>query len=266
MYRRVGAWLAAQPSRGAEYGVAFVNLDRNTERRGFIEALFAGGPPLHRVPAVEGNRLPLPAVRRLLGHAGAPALRGTLGCFLSHAAAWDGMAQMGLQHMLVIEDDVVPLLPLPARIGPLGLPGDYDICFVNDRLEPRLEPDDVTAPSLHRLADALQSFPAEDNAPGGDGYIISAAGAAKLLRWVTEDGFTGDVDWRLLAYGMDPAAIAALPHHAFSHMTLDRMQHAVPRPERLHAFVLHPALIRTVGVSSDREDEDRQGKAAEDPA
>lgn len=262
IYQRVGAWFAEQPQRGDGYGIAFVNLDRNTERRAWIERLFGDGPaPLFRIPGVEGSRLPRPAVQRLLGAPGDPALHGTLGCFLSHAAAWESMALQGLRHLLVIEDDVIPLVDLPARLGPLGLPPGYDICFVNDRLEPRLDLATIHAPSLHHLADAMRGFAPEDNAPGCDGYILSAQGAAKLLAWVAQDGFTGDVDWRLLAYGMDPAAIAALPRHAHSWDMLDRLRHRVPRLDRLEAYVLHPALIRTVGVSSDREDDDRARKA-----
>ena len=262
MYQRVAAWLADQPPHGDAYAIAVVNLDRNTERRAWTERLFGAGPvPLHRIPATEGARLPLPAVQRLLGAPGDPAMRGTLGCFLSHAAAWESVALRGLDHLLVIEDDVIPLLDLPPRLGPLGLPAGYDICFVNDRLEPRIDPNPVTAPSLHRLADVMRGFPPDDNAPGGDGYIVSRQGAAKLLAWVGQDGFTGDVDWRMLAYGMDPAAIDALPRHAFAWSVLDRMRHGVPRPDRLDAYVLHPALIRTVGVSSDREDDDRKHPA-----
>ncbi len=262
MYQRVGAWYAGQPPYGHAYGIAVVNLDRNTERRAWAERLFGHGvAPLLRIPGVEGSRLPLPAVRRLLGAPSDPALRGTLGCFLSHAAAWESMTLRKLDHLLVIEDDVIPLLDLPARLGPLGLPAGYDICFVNDRLEPRLDPAAIHAPSLHKLADAMPGFPPDDNAPGADGYILSAQGAAKLLAWVAQDGFTGDVDWRLLAYGMDPAAIAALPRHAFAWQALDRLRHRIPRGDRLHAYVLHPALIRTVGVSSDREDEDRERPA-----
>ncbi len=262
MYQRVGAWYADQPAHGDAYGIAVVNLDRNTERRAWTERLFGHGPaPLFRIPGVEGSRLPLPAVQRLLGAPSDPALRGTLGCFLSHAAAWESVALQGLEHLLIIEDDVIPLLSLPARLGPLGLPPGYDVCFVNDRLEPRLDPAVTRAPSLHRLADAMLGFPPDDNAPGGDGYIVSAQGAAKLLAWVAQDGFTGDVDWRLLAYGMNRDAIAALPRKAFSRQTLDRLRRRIPRGDRLEAYVLHPALIRTVGVSSDREDEDRERPA-----
>jgi len=156
---------------------------------------------------------------------------------------------------------VIPLLDLPPKLGPLGLPAGYDICFVNDRLEPRIDPNPVNAPSLHRLADVMRGFPPDDNAPGGDGYIVSRQGAAKLLAWVGQDGFTGDVDWRMLAYAMDPAAIDALPRHAFAWSVLDWLRHGIPRPDRLDAYVLHPALIRTVGVSSDREDDDRKHPA-----
>lgn len=259
MQGRVGGWLERQPPHGDAYGIAVVNLDRNTERLAWTERLFGGGPvPLRRVPAIEGSRLPTPAVHRLRGD---PTMRGTLGCFLSHAAAWDSLAARGLRHLLVIEDDVIPLVDLPARLGALGLPPGYDICFVNDRLEPRIDPDAATQPSLHRLANAMRGFPPEDNAPGGDGYFLSAQGAAKLLDWVAQDGFAGDLDWRLLAYGMNEAAIAALSRQAFAWDMLDRLRHGIARADRLDAYVLHPALIRTVGVSSDREDENRERPA-----
>ena len=259
LYQRVARTLAARPDDGDPLPVAVINLDRNGERRHWIERLFPG---VHRIAAVEGSRLPGAAVARLLGQPGDAQPgdgggRGTLGCFLSHAAAWDWARSAGLPHLLVIEDDVIPLLDLPRRVGKLGLPPDYDLCFVNDRLEPRTGWDGVDSPSVRPLAEAMLTFPPEDNAPGGDGYIISAVGAAKLLDWVGQDGFTGDTDWRLLAYGLTPEAIAGLPRDAYAWGVLDRLRHGVPRAERLDAWVMHPALIRTVGVSSDREDDDR---------
>ena len=254
LYQRVARTLAAHPGNGDPYAIAVINLDRNSERRSWIERLFPG---VHRIPAVEGSRLPGAAVNRLLSRPGDTGGRGTLGCFLSHAAAWDWVRTSGHRHCLVIEDDVIPLLPLPARTGPLGLPPHYDVCFANDRLEPRIDPAGIDALTVRTLAQAMLTFPPEDNAPGADGYFISAAGAAKLLDWVAQDGFSGDVDWRLLAYGLTPDAIAALPRTAFAWTALDRLRHGIRRPDRLDAWVMHPALIRTVGVSSDREDDDR---------
>ncbi len=258
LQQRVARALTSKPPEGAEYAIALINLDRNAERLAEMRRQLAACPvPLHRVPGVEGSRLPRAAVLRLTGDPDSG--RGTLGCFLSHAAAWETMLDRGLAHCLVIEDDVVPLLDLPPRLGPLGLPPDYDLCFVNDRLEPRLPPEEVERTGDFRaftLADAMATFPPEDNAPGADGYLVSAAGARKLLAWVAEDGFGADVDWRLLAYGLTPGEIDALPRgHAWG--VLSALQHRVGRAERLRAHVLYPALIRTVPVSSDREDENR---------
>ena len=198
--------------------------------------------------------MPAAAVQRLGGD---PHMRGTLGCFLSHAGAWEAMLNRGDDHCLIVEDDVIPLLDLPADLDRLGLPDGFDIVFVNDRIAPRLDPAETTGFTTRTLQAAMHAFPAEDNAPGGDGYILSRKGAQKLLTWVGEDGFGEDVDWRLIAYGLSPAAIAAVPRPSHAGPWLDKVSRLVGRPERLDAHVLHPPLIRTVGVSSDREDENR---------
>ena len=254
MYLGLGSRL--QPSRDREtYSIAFVNLDRNPEREAELRRQFAGSaPPLYRSAGVEGRRLPAAAIQRLGGD---PQMRGTLGCFLSHAGAWEAMLERGDAHCLMVEDDVIPLLDLPAGLDGLGLPDAFDLVFVNDRIAPRLEPAKTAGFTTQTLEAAMHAFPAEDNAPGGDGYILSRAGARKLLDWVAEDGFGEDVDWRLIAYGLSPAALAGLPRPSHAGPWLDRVSAVIRRPERLDAHVLHPPLIRTVGVSSDREDENR---------
>ena len=240
---------------GLSYSICFVNLDRNPEREAELRRQFAGSvPQLHRSAGVEGRRLPAAAIGRLGGD---PRMRGTLGCFLSHAGAWEAMLERDDDHCLIVEDDVIPLLDLPAVLDGLGLPDGFDIVFVNDRIAPRLDPAGVTGFTTRTLEAAMQAFPPDDNAPGGDGYILSREGARKLLEWVGEDGFGEDVDWRLIAYGLSPAAIAGLPRPSHAGPWLDKVSQLVGRPERLDAHVLHPALIRTVGVSSDREDENR---------
>ncbi len=245
--------LRTWPEHGPRYAAYVVNLDRNAERMVELGRQFAGCPvPIHRQAAVEGSRLPGAAVRRLTGDAGSP--RGTLGCFLSHAAAWEALLASGDSHGLIIEDDVIPLLELPPTLGGLGLPNELDLCFVNDRLQPNTG---GAAIAPVPLAEAMTGFHPDDNAPGGDGYILSRAGAAKLLGWVGADGFAHDVDWRLLAYALTPDEVAGIPAHAYARQELERLGAQVPRPERLRAAALFPALIRTVGVSSDREDQNR---------
>ena len=252
--RRPVTFLSRRPESGT-YAIAFLNLDRNPERETELRRQFAASaPPLHRSPGIEGRRLPAAAITRLGAD---PHMRGTLGCFLSHAAAWEAMLDRADPYCLVVEDDVIPLLDLPATLDAFHLPPGFDIVFVNDRLSPRLDPAATTAFTTRPLAAAMHAFPPDDNAPGGDGYILSRAGAAKLLAWVAADGFAEDVDWRLIAYGLAPTAIAALPRPSHAAPWLDRLSRIIGRPDRLDAHVLHPPLIRTVGVSSDREDENR---------
>jgi hypothetical protein len=254
LYHRLSA--LGWPQDGARYAVYVINLDSNAERMDEIRRQFAGAPvALRRQAAVEGSRLPAALVQRLTGSASAP--RGTLGCFLSHAAAWAALVASGDSHGLILEDDVVPLLDLPPKLGGLGIPNGFDLCFVNDRLEPRLDCGLAIGVSMHPLAAVMAAFHLEDNAPGGDGYILSSAGACKLLDWVAADGMAGDVDWHLLAYALTPGDIAGIPQPVYARQALDRLQAAIPRAERLRAYVLHPALVRTVGVSSDREDQNR---------
>ena len=237
---------AAMPDAGEPYAVLVLNLDRNPDRWEELQRQFRGcRAPVHRLAGVEGARLAPPAVQRLTGQADAP--RGTLGCFLSHAAAWQAVLDRGLSHALVVEDDVMPLVDLPARIT---LPPGYDVCFANSRLNRRAD----AALTTRTLLEVMQDFPHWENAPGGDGYFVSAAGARALLDLAAADGFADDLDWRLLAYGIADAAALA-PGHAQTELT--RLHAGLPDRPPLAMYGMSPALIHTVGVSSDREDQNR---------
>ena len=252
-YQRAVQAMQAEPMSGPPYAILCINLDRNPERWDEIARQFGAFPaPLHRISAIEGSRLDVAEVMRLTGAADSP--RGTLGCFLSHRAAWQALLDQGLEHALVIEDDVIPLLDLPPRAGPLHLPPDYDVCFANDRIDPRQPGAGIAAVPL---IGAMAAFPPTDNATGGDGYFVSRRGARRLLDWTAEDGCAGDVDWRMVAYGLTPAETDTICQSAHASAELRRWQRHISRDDRLAAFVLSPALIRTVGVSSDREDQNR---------
>ncbi len=254
LYARLAA--AAWSDGGLSYEIAVLNLDRNPERLTEIDRHFANSAAMrHRQPGIEGSRLSTAAVQRLTGDRDAP--RGTLGCFLSHAAAWEALLASDAPCLLVIEDDVIPLLDLPDTLGSFGLPEGWELVFVNDRMTPRRNADAAHGFTATPLSTVMRRFHPEANAPGGDGYLITRGAAAKLLDWTARDGFAHDVDWRLLAYALSGPAIAAMPTHSLARRALDRLSAQIPRTGRLDAYVLHPALIRTVGVSSDREDVNR---------
>ena len=255
-YQCLAEWIGQASEDGPSYAVAVINLDRNPGRMAEMRHGFRrSAPALHRIPGVLGSVLPDSGVRRLGGD---PGMKGTLGCFLSHVAAWTWMLAEGLSHCLVVEDDVMPLLDLPARLGAFNLPAEFDLCFVNDRLQPALA--HSAGFEAVSLARALQDFAPDANAPGADGYIITASGARRLLDWVGADGCADDVDWRLLAYSLSDQACATLPKPSVLWDRLDGLRREVPRPDRLNAWVLFPALIRTVGLTSDRCDENRRGE------
>ncbi len=253
-YAVLAGELAGAPATGPAPAIAILNLDRNPVRMAETAAHFAAcRMPQFRVPGLEGARLSGPAVRRLGGD---PARRGTLGCFLAHAAAWEAMLAQGLSYCLVVEDDAMPLLDLPERWGVFGLADGFDVCFVNDRMAPRAP---EAAFRVLSVADALAQFPPERNAAGADGYLLSAGGARKLLGWLAEDGFAEDVDWRLVAYALSPAERAALPSGGHASGVIARLHKTVGSGRRLQACVLSPPLVRAVSIGSEREDENRQG-------
>jgi glycosyl transferase family 25 len=102
-----------------------LNLERAVERRqSMLQHLSGLGIEAEILPAVEGARLPpssLPAGTD-------PRLSpGEVGCYLSHVRFWEIVVERGLEHAVVLEDDVrcsPAMLQVVADIVALGLPLD----------------------------------------------------------------------------------------------------------------------------------------------
>ena len=238
-----------------DHEVFVINLDRNIDRLADIERRFAGFPvPPQRLPAIDGTRLAQAAVAKL---ATPDAPRGTLGCFLSHAAAWERLLAGTAACALVLEDDAQPLLVLPTRFDALDLPPNWDLIWVNQRMQPQSDPDAATGFSIHPVLPAVRSFPACHDAPGGDGYLVSRQGARKLLDWSAADGLDGDVDLRMLAYSLSAQDVATLPPTNPTSRSVATHAARIQRQDRLQSHVLHPHLIRELSLRSTRIDADR---------
>jgi len=229
---------------GADYAVLVINLDQSPERMERTKAAFSRSPvPLRRIPGVYGGYIPSAACRALTGGA---SRKGTLGTFLAHVAAWEAVVASEFGHSLIVEDDAAPIMDLPARVADFGIPAGFDLCFVNERMQPDiLPPHHIIAPIT-----SLLSWPADKNAPGGDGYMLSKPGAAKLLELVAQDGFGGDVDWRLVGYSIGPDDLDRLSPDSTAAAVLQN----IPRQSagRLTAYVLTPPVIRAANTESIR--------------
>ncbi len=105
---------------GVDLAVAVINLPHRTDKWNAISKRMAaiGLNKLIKVPAVEGARLSLEAIKPLLAQPAAQIeaapqshftlTRPAIGCFLSHIATWQWMIASKLPRLLVFEDDANP--------------------------------------------------------------------------------------------------------------------------------------------------------------
>jgi hypothetical protein len=81
------------------------------------------------------------------------------------------------------------------------------------------------------------------NAPGAYGYFLSRRGAERLLELVARDGFTGDVDWRFIAYSIGKADREGLPPESFAFTALGRHLPCIAARPPIAGWCLYPALF-----------------------
>ena len=236
--------LSAALRVAADYSVLVINLDRDTERFRRLCHRFRDSPvELVRVPGVYGSYLPRSALQDLCrASGGSPA--GSAGCLLTHVKAWETIVARGPDLALILEDDAMPMVHLPHRFATLGIPPDFDLCFVNRKMEPQFDADAASGVDTTAIFDPIEAsltFHPAFNSPGTDGYFMSASGARKMLAFIERDGFGVDADWRLIQYSVATGAGERLPPESMASAMLRQMD-SLPE-ERLRAFTLFPCLI-----------------------
>jgi hypothetical protein len=248
LYDRIARQISPQVGSGriSDYAVLVVNLDEHTDKLArFASQIADDGPAVHRVAGVRGRYLPNLAAARLADKE-SQGLKGTLGCFLAHVAAWERMLALDLPHALIAEDDAHLILQLPPDIQALGPPPGYDLCFAGYGMEPPPPPNSGTSNSLTAwpVAAAIVGRDPTWQAPGAYGYFLSRAGAEKLLRFIERDGYVGDVDWRLIAYSTDQTVLTSMDSASLAVAMLRLHWQAIHGEERLRSYALFPCLVR----------------------
>jgi GR25 family glycosyltransferase involved in LPS biosynthesis len=136
-------------------------------------------------------------------------LRGAVGCFLSHAKAWQKLVDSEFSHALICEDDVRWLGPIPKNIIDFKAPRDFDVIFVHRRLAAALQSGGQTKSGelfgYCGVAEAgisiLEEFQ-QMSASGGEGYLLSREGAKIILEIFQRRGVFMEVDWFLFFQSM----------------------------------------------------------------
>ncbi|MDH4464076.1 MAG: glycosyltransferase family 25 protein [Acidovorax sp.] len=195
--------------------LVFINLDRDAERRARLQAQLDQLPlPSQRFPAVWWADVPATQAQRWYSDAlnarqyYKPLRNGEKGCYASHIGAWQQLLASDAPALVVLEDDV-RLTPQFAEvieaIAALTEPWDMVKLLGRDREKTRSQRP-LTANTLLVDYARVPSMTA--------GYVISRAGAARLLESRQPFGRPIDVDLRfwwecgdLRILGVSPAAI-----------------------------------------------------------
>jgi len=154
----------------------YLNLDQEVARRHSIERqLAAAGMRAERIHAVDGSK-PLPAELSAYFNAEHLMDAGALGCYASHIKAWQKIIRKNLPYSLVLEDDAILAPGLPQLLNDilLALPSGWDMVHLGT--EPDRAVCDVARVGSRRIVQ-FSRVP-----PGAVGYLLSRAGARKLLR------------------------------------------------------------------------------------
>jgi GR25 family glycosyltransferase involved in LPS biosynthesis len=171
-----------QSDHGHKYdaiGVDFINLDRSTDRRRFMNQQFTDlDIPFHRVRATDGRTLD---TQRFVNkypwsHTMSPARLATT---LSHLRAVKQAYDDGQQFAMICEDDVsfmfVPLWETTLREKLMELPKDWEI-FRLTTLYPQ-------------WSDSPTAFYKDTKTPGAIAYIVNR----KFMRKVAESCFPNEI-------------------------------------------------------------------------
>ncbi len=197
--------------------ILYINLTKDAERRQRMQRQFAALDLLaQRLPAVWWADLPPEEQARhhsaLLtqGQYFKPLGNGEKGCYSSHLAACQQLLASDAPALAVFEDDVRLLPDLPTALAAIGqLPqGSWDMVKLYGRAHEKIASRRALVPGGLELITyrRVPSFAA--------GYVVSRAGARKLLDSRLPFGRPVDVDLRfwfendLRIFGVYPSVIA----------------------------------------------------------
>ena len=177
-----------------------ISLARDAERRSrMIARLEELGAEYEIVDAVDGRKLDLSELgtrlrqdkaRKKQGRVLSPA---EVGCYLSHYSVWERIAAENIPAAIVAEDDAVFTADFSRVVAAAAdIPHEWDVIHL--RPNPRKKKETT----LFQIDDSYSVCRMKGRVVLAIGYLVSAAGAKKLLSQLREINDT--LDWALSAY------------------------------------------------------------------
>ncbi len=238
--------------------VFVVNLEDDCARHDGMVSQFAALPmfAVQIIKAIDGRSFTRIMCAALAQNAVWSERRGTIGCFLSHVAAWEAVAKLADPYAIVLEDDVS--IAGLAHCAALAIPDGAEIVFINDRMSPGRTAA-VAAPAVLPLWHALQALDSVGTGgPGADGYLLTPQAARKMLAACEKESFFGHVDGRILRYATSEADLERLPAGSWIGNVIRHHHHGrlVPTLGLLRGYCLSQPLVTHGAVPSSREARD----------
>lgn len=214
----------------------YINRDRDVDRRGYIERELARvGLSGQRIDAVDGVAVP-DELRPYFFTSDTQSTRlsaGEVGCYASHLKAARAMLVEGLAYALVIEDDAVLPQSAARELSDIlsAAPAGWDLIHLCN------EPTHAFK-RLRHLPSRRDLVCYSRTPPGAIGYLLSAAGARKLLKptlrqWPIDTDFRQPWEFGLNIYGVVPRLIFhndALKSALLEYGDRSRLRRGIRRP------------------------------------
>ncbi|UHQ55858.1 hypothetical protein [Microbulbifer sp. YPW16] len=191
-------------SSNASIPVHCINLDRDVHRFMGLEQLYRKvGCDVRRQAGVLGSAVPR-LMQQTLFKAELPP--NSVGCWSSQVRALEVIVESGHDYGMIVEDDGLPAFHFSFQGLLDALPKDADICFLNDRSVPGWWRVPGQSMKLVNINQAYDDVASDVRAIGADGYLVSRAGAIKILDELARNGAVKHYDWQIYSYGIDAVA------------------------------------------------------------
>jgi glycosyl transferase, family 25 len=190
---RRSARLSASTYNEHSMQIYLINLDRDHKRLAhFQRQAEHAGVVFQRVAAVDGRKLSPQDFQKLISPAFefSPMTPPEVGCLASHKKAWERLLATDAQHAAIFEDDAILSEDLGSTLSEIAQSNlDFDIIKLETTLRRVVvSKSEVTLPGGYQLQQLLTWH------GGTAGYIISRAGAEKLLGWKVKSASSSAAD------------------------------------------------------------------------